>query len=87
MSVADAIDKIEDVIIRYPVSAVALSAIIRTDLLPLMRIASDMREASASIDADGTPSQVGPSAADLRSWADMLRQVCGDIDTETPDQT
>ena len=72
MSVADAMDDLEKR--RAGLSSRPLMSIIEVDLLPLIHVADRLREAASLIERDGTPSQVGPSPDELRSWANMIRQ-------------
>lgn len=75
-SIADGIDRLEELSGEmFRGQGAVVTAIISEHLLPVMAVADAMREAAARIDTDGTPSQVGPSAGDLRAWADMLRPV------------
>lgn len=75
-SVADGIDALEALASdMYRGQRAAVGTIIADHLLPAISVADAMREAAARIDADGTQSQVGPSAEELRAWADLLRPM------------
>lgn len=85
-SIADGIDRLEELSGEmFRGQGAVVAAIISEHLLPAMAIADAMREAAARIDADGTPSQVGPSADDLRAWADLIRPVPSHITLNASD--
>ena len=72
-SVADGIDALEEIASDHPAVEALIRHTIATHLLPAMRVAMDLRDAAAKVETDGTPSQVGPSADELRSLADVLQ--------------
>ncbi len=72
-SVADGIDALEEIATEHPAVANLLRGVIEVHLLPAVAVADDLRAGAARIEVDGTPSQVGPSADELRVWADTIR--------------
>lgn len=75
-SVADGIDELERLRGEmYRGQGATIGGIIAEHLLPVMTVADAMREAAARIESDGTPSQIGPTADDLRRWADVIKPI------------
>lgn len=73
MSLADGIDALEEMRVLYPDISNVLGSIIRAHLLPVVIVSDHLIEAAARIDADGTPSQVGPTSQEARAWAKLIK--------------